>query len=63
LEEWGRNFEDCFKWGVGNGKEVKFWEDIWVGKEDPKRKFLRLFSLSNYKDANIDSFGVWTNGS
>ena len=35
----------------------------YLGNEDLKSKFPKLFSLSNYKDANIDSFGVWTNGS
>jgi len=27
LKEWGRNFEDCFRWEVGNEKTIKFWED------------------------------------
>jgi len=39
LEEWGRNFEDRFEWGVGNEKEVKFWEDLLVGNIDLKSKF------------------------
>jgi len=24
LEEWGRSFEDCFKWEVGSGKDISF---------------------------------------
>jgi len=27
LEKWGSNFEYCFRWEVGNGKTIKFWED------------------------------------
>ena len=34
LEDWGRTFEDCFKWVVGNGKEVFLWKDNWVGFGD-----------------------------
>jgi len=41
LEEWGRNFEDCFMWEVGNGKAIKFWEDRWVGNVALKCKFPR----------------------
>jgi len=24
LEEWGRSFEDCFKWEVGSGNDISF---------------------------------------
>jgi len=27
----GEKFQDHFKWKVGNGKGIKFWEDSWVG--------------------------------
>jgi len=26
-EEWKGNFEDTFSWEVGNGKEIRLWED------------------------------------
>jgi len=48
---------------VGNGKNIFFWDDVWVGNEDLKSRFLRLFSLSISKDANIESFGNWDNDS
>jgi len=27
-EEWGRKFEDCVNWEVGNGKDILFWSVI-----------------------------------
>jgi len=29
MEEWGRNFEECVEWDVGNGKKVLFWDDVY----------------------------------
>jgi len=29
-EKWGRKFEDCVNWEVGNGKDILFWSDNWV---------------------------------
>jgi len=48
-EGWGRNFEDTFKWKVGNGKEISFWEDCWTGNEALKKVYPRFFSLSSSK--------------
>ena len=62
MKEWGRNFEDCFEWGVGNGKEVLFLKDVWVGNEDLKSKFSRLFSLCCNKEGNLVSCEEWFNG-
>jgi len=53
LEDWGRTFEDRFKWVVDNGKEVFFWEDNKVGLGDLKSRFPRLFSLAVVKDAKL----------
>jgi len=63
MEEWGRSFEECVEWDVGNGKNVLFWDDVWVGSEDLKSRFLRLFSLSTGKDSNMESFGNGANDS
>jgi len=56
------DFEECFEWAVENRKKILSWDDVWVGNEDLKSKFLRLFSLSNNKDAKLGSFGEWLNG-
>ena len=63
MKECCRNFENYFAWGVGNGKEVLIWKDVWVGNEDLKSKFPRLFSLCCYKEGNLESCGEWINGS
>ena len=39
LEGWGQNFEDVVAWKVGNGKEVMFWEDNWVGRGGVEKCF------------------------
>jgi len=57
LEDWGRNFEDCFVWDVGNGKS----KDKWVGNEALKSIFSRLFSLSVSKEASLECCGTWVN--
>ena len=48
-------------WKVGNGKEVMFWEDNWVGRGALKSVFLRLFSLSVSKDSTVAEVGAWNN--
>jgi len=30
LEEWGNDFDDRGWWEIGDGEEIKFWEDKWV---------------------------------
>lgn len=42
-----------FKWKVGTRSKIKFWKDIWRGKEDLKSTFSRLFSLAIDKDISI----------
>ena len=46
LEEWDNEFEDRGWWEIGDGKEIRFWEDKWVDNVSLKHKFPRLFSLS-----------------
>ena len=61
MEEWGRSFEDCLKWEVGNGKTISFWEDRWVGNVTLKSKFLRLYSLIVDKDISLNLCEDWIN--
>jgi len=42
-EGWGKSFEDGFKWKVGDGKNISFWEDSWLGSDALKKVFPRLF--------------------
>jgi len=62
-EGWGRNFEDAFKWKIGNGDSVLFSEDSWAGNGALKRVYSWLFSLSSCKDAKVDELEKWINGS
>ena len=61
MEDWGRNFEDAFKWKIGNGKEISFWEDNWAGCGVLTSVFPRLFSLSTAKVSKLAEFGGWIN--
>ncbi|OMO52856.1 hypothetical protein COLO4_36939 [Corchorus olitorius] len=38
---------------VGNGKNIKFWSDHWIGDGPLNLKFPRIFSLAVDKDARI----------
>lgn len=53
FEGWKGNFVDNVIWEVGNGREISLWEDIWVGNEALKDKFLRLFSICFRKEAKL----------
>jgi len=59
MKEWCRNFKDRIKWEVCNGKDIKFWEDKWVGNVALKCKFLRLFSHYVKKDTLLNLCEVW----
>jgi len=43
---------------LGDGKKVKFWEDIWVGDQSLKDKYSRLFSISKCKKSTMAEVGV-----
>jgi len=53
FEGWKGKFEDNFAWEVGNGRDIRFWEDKWVGNVILKDKFLRLFSICTNKDSRL----------
>ncbi|XP_057720288.1 uncharacterized protein LOC130934768 [Arachis stenosperma] len=44
---------------VGNGRTVRFWEDIWLPHGVLKELFPRLFSISNLKGSVIGDCGFW----
>ena len=60
LEECGRTFEDRFKWVVGNGKKVFFWEDNGVGFGDLRVDSQRFYLCLSFSDVGIGliTFGV-----
>ena len=61
-EGWGSSFEDEISWKVGDGKDVLFWEDYWLGQDALKRVFLRLISLCPIKYAKVAEIGSWSDG-
>ena len=38
-----------YKWSVGNGKSIRFWEDIWHGNAPLATQFWDLYFLVNEK--------------
>jgi hypothetical protein len=36
-----------YKWHVGNGRSIKFWEDIWFGNSPLATQFWDLYFVSN----------------
>jgi len=51
LEGWKGNFEDNYSWEIGNGREIRFWEDKWVGNMNFKEKFPKLLSIYFEKES------------
>jgi len=58
----GRSFEDGFEWKVGDGKEISFWEDRWLGCGAMKRVFPRLFSICSAEKVRVADLGYWSDG-
>jgi len=61
LEECGNDFEDRGRWEVGDGKDIRFWEDKWVDNVPLMHKFPRLFSISLFTGRTLSQVGVWSN--
>lgn len=47
---------------IGEGNEVVFWKDNWLGSGTLKEKFGRLFNLSTRQHHVIKDLGGWVNG-
>jgi hypothetical protein len=42
-----------FKWKIGNGNKVKFWEDNWLGPSSIAIQFWDLYTLVNEKTGTV----------
>jgi len=55
-----------FKWvidgWVGDGKNIKFWENKWVGDMPLQNLFARIFTNLERKEEVIGNMGEWRNG-
>ncbi|KAL6639026.1 hypothetical protein ACP70R_022756 [Stipagrostis hirtigluma subsp. patula] len=43
-----------YRWVVGNGKKIKFWEDNWLGSSSLAIQFFEIYSLVNEKNKTIE---------
>jgi hypothetical protein len=48
-----QNFRRFFKFDVGEGSKIRFWDDIWCGDRALKEAFPGLFSIASFKEASI----------
>ncbi|MBA0854403.1 hypothetical protein Goshw_030035 [Gossypium schwendimanii] len=48
--------KESFRWLVGNGNTIMFWEDIWCGERPLIVEFPRLFHLVNNKKGLVKDF-------
>ncbi|XP_057418658.1 uncharacterized protein LOC130712859 [Lotus japonicus] len=48
---------------IGEGNDVKFWSENWLGSGTLKDKFGRLFCLSTQQHHTVNQMGTWVNGS
>lgn len=48
---------------LGNGRDILFWNEIWVGEEKLSITFKRLYNMTTTKDATIFDMSVWRDGS
>ncbi|PWA77416.1 RNA-directed DNA polymerase, eukaryota [Artemisia annua] len=39
--------------GIGNGRNTRFWLDLWVGDQTLKERFPRVFALERIKDCSL----------
>jgi len=54
----GRALQDGFRWKVGVGDKIKFWEDRWLGQEESlAEKYPRLYLISSQQQQTIQQLG------
>ncbi|GKV40806.1 hypothetical protein SLEP1_g48407 [Rubroshorea leprosula] len=51
-----------FKWEIGDGSRVAFWDDKWVGDKPLKDLFPRLYALSLTKEGLLKDMDFWSEG-
>lgn len=55
VQQWYGQFnEQGFKWIIGKGEKIFFWEDIWIGDQALSEKFPRIYSISRWKHCKVN---------
>jgi hypothetical protein len=44
-----------YKWKIGNGRKVRFWEDNWVGNSSLSIQYSKLYRFVNEKNKSVAS--------
>lgn len=47
---------------LGNGREICFWEDCWLGGAKLRDMFSRLYNASTNKEGRLSDLGFWREG-
>jgi hypothetical protein len=42
-----------YKWKIGNGRSVRFWEDIWFGNTNLATQFWDIYFVSNQQTKTV----------
>ena len=42
-----------YRWKIGNGKKIKFWEDVWVGTSSLAIQYWKIYTLVNEQKCTI----------
>jgi hypothetical protein len=42
-----------YRWKVGNGSKIRFWEDVWVGNSSLAIQYWELYCLVNEQNMSI----------
>ncbi|KAL9667293.1 hypothetical protein QQ045_001644 [Rhodiola kirilowii] len=50
------------KLNLGNGKVIKFWQDVWLGSQALKNQYPKLYSLALNSHASVREMGCWAGG-
>ncbi|GKC09089.1 reverse transcriptase domain, reverse transcriptase zinc-binding domain protein [Tanacetum coccineum] len=62
LEGLGLDFSSSFVGEVGNGRDIRFWTDRWVGGVRLCDRFPRLYHLDRRKEGMMAEKGNWVEG-
>ncbi|XP_035838182.1 uncharacterized protein LOC118485815 [Helianthus annuus] len=49
----GNNIRTLIKVKVGNGADVQFWSDLWIGSTILKQRWLKMFALERCKSCSV----------